>query len=502
MPVDPDTGVWIPRLSPRQLQIFNTRRRYVLCSGPRYSGKTIGVLHRIIRHAWETPDARVAMFARTVKNAKSGVWADITGPIIHEWLDAELASEHAEFEYTVPPKIDGATRMHYFRIRNYWGGESEVQLHSLDFDGDIEEKVFATRYSLIYFSELQHFNDPAIFRTAIQQLRMPALRFDQHLWIADTNPPDVGQEHFAYQIWFVERIQQNSPDPEFQQDLDLIEFTIEDNIYGDPRAIAALKATYRYDQEGWNRFILGKWNRITDKSLKHFGSVFSRELHVAGHTNGEQADWEYLNPTEETTELITGWDLGHLNHAFHILNRRLDAQGNSQWDILDELVSVGEKVFVDEFAGTAIEKIEAMEKLIGNTITWRHWSDTSAFRFNAGGMDDMDAAIVERVSRGRIRFLPAISARSHGALRKRVALVRQLLGAKRIMVSAHCVKTIEMFEELRKGAKELDYIMRGDPNKHPFDSMTYAIYSEMLEDLEVTTAQSMVSNSRLAGLAL
>lgn len=504
MPVDPITGVWTPRLSPKQTEVFNARTRYTLVSGPRYSGKTIGVLHKILRHAWETPDARVAVFAKTVKNAKSGAWADLTGPIINEWFQSGLCSDFADFEYTVPPKIDGATRMHYFRIRNYWGTESEVQLHSLDFDGDVEEKLFATRYSLIYFSELQHFSDPRIFRAAIQQLRMPGLRFDQHMWIADTNPPDDGPEHFAYQIWFIEREMQDHPDPEFQKDLGLIHIALEDNIYADPKAVAALKATYRFDPEGWDRFILGKWTHTAGHADKHFSLVFRPEIHVIGNAEGtDRGNWEYLLPQPDIAELIAGWDLGHSNHAFQILQRRFNEFGKSEWDVLDELVSVNEKVYVDEFALAALEKIEELEKLLGRPVRWRHWSDTSAFRFNAGGTDDMDAATVERISRGKIRFISALAAKGPGSVRKRVQLFRQLLGENRIFLSAHCFKTRQMFEQLRRGKKELDYIMRGDENKHPFDSLSYAIYSEMLEDLEEQSArETLVSGPRVLSVNL
>lgn len=462
---------------------------------------TLGTLARVLRHAWETPDARIAVFSKTVKNAKSGVWADLTGPVMNEWLEAELCSDVAEFAYTTPPKIDGATRMHYFRIRNYWGGESEVQLHSLDYDGDVEDKVLSTRYSMVYFSELQHFSDPAVFRAVIQQLRMPGLPYEKHMWIADTNPPESGIEHFAYQIWYTERQQKDHPDKEFQNNLGLIEFQLDDGIFADPKAIADLKATYRFDPEGWDRFVLGKWTRTGGHADKHFSMLFRPAVHVAGSAEGsDESKWEYLNPDESTTELISGWDIGHVNHSFHIMERTFDEAGRSHWHVLDELVSVGEKVPVDEFGGAAVEKIDNMEPLVGHPVTWRHWTDTSAYRYNAGGTDDMDAATIERISKGRVHFLGAYSAKTPGSVRKRVALIKQLLAENRLTVSAHCFKTIEMFMNLRKGKKELDYVLRGDEHKHPFDSLTYAIYSEMLEDLEDATVKEKTVGSRLVSV--
>lgn len=40
MPMHPD-GFWVPELSPKQMEIFNCNSRYLLVSGPRYSGKCV-----------------------------------------------------------------------------------------------------------------------------------------------------------------------------------------------------------------------------------------------------------------------------------------------------------------------------------------------------------------------------------------------------------------------------------------------------------------------------
>ena len=148
MPLDA-SGCWYPSISPKQLEIFNCTKRYLLVSGPRYSSKTIGVLHRLVRHCWETKGGRVGIFCKTIRNAKSGVWSDLIDLIVPEW-EQNLAG----FKVTVPPKVDGVTKMHFMRVSNMHGNETEIQLHSLDVDHDIEEKIKGTRFSLIFFSEL------------------------------------------------------------------------------------------------------------------------------------------------------------------------------------------------------------------------------------------------------------------------------------------------------------------------------------------------------------
>lgn len=510
MPIDPISGIWSPRLSPKQKEVYDCNARYILVSGPRLAGKTTGALARVIRHAWEVDGARFAVFTKFKSTALSGVWPDLIRHLKHEWIEENVESPYSEIAFTTSPRELGSIRMQYFKIRNYWGGESEVQLHSLDYDDDLEEKLFSTNYSGFYFSELQHFTSEDIFKKAIQQLRMPGVPYEKHLWIADTNPPRSSVDHFAYAIWFVERIQKDHIDPAFQNNLALIQFTLDDAIYADPKMIADLRAAYRHDPEAWARFIEGKWTRTEGHGDKHFSILFRREAHVAGDASDpEEKNWELLNPSKETSELMAGWDLGKINHAMVIVQKRVvetpakdgnPATAVTHWDVLDELVSVGEKVKVEEFTEIALEKIEKLEKLVGHPVSWRHWTDTSAYNWDGGGIDDYDYLMVENVSRGKIRFTPATRAKAPRTVRKRVEKFKSLLGEERILISAGCQNVIEMFQNLRKGRKELDFVARGQPYKHTFDALSYVIYSEMFEDLEDDSATDAVVGARLVSL--
>lgn len=493
----------MPDLSGKQMDVFNTTSRFTLVTGPRLCGKTIAVLHRIMRHAWETPEARFAIFSKTIKNAKAGVWADLVEgerSIMRQWEMAGLSSEHADFEITVPPKQDGATRVHYFKIRNYWGSESRIELHSLDYDGDVEKVVFGTRFSGIYFAELQNFKDPKIFQSTKLQLRMTHLDYAQHIWMADTNPPEEGPDHFAFKLWFEqlepEKYQKAPEDPtkppplvdkEFLKEFKRIDFTLDDNPYLDPRQKAELKATYAYDPEGYDRFVLGIWTKGLGNASKHFGLVFKRDIHVYGNISSpNQEDWEYLNPLPDCPQLFVGWDIGEENHAVAFLHRRLLDDGRSSWDLIDEIVSLGERISTEELTEMVMDKMEAIEKLLGRKVPWTHWSDTSAYKIRSNvGSDRMDALVVERTSDGEIVLQPAEACkRSHG-LRHRVRLIRQLLSENRLLVSAHCVHAIDMLANLPRGSKDVDFVPRTHRLKHIFDAMTYCIYSEMLSELEI-----------------
>ena len=53
--------------------------------------------------------------------------------------------------------MDVATKMSYARVRNAYGGESEVQLHSLENVWEASAKFKGTRFSLLWLSEADQF---------------------------------------------------------------------------------------------------------------------------------------------------------------------------------------------------------------------------------------------------------------------------------------------------------------------------------------------------------
>jgi len=500
-----ESGLWVPNLSPKQMDVYNCKDRYVLVTGPRLTGKTVPTMHRLISHAWETPDARIGMFTKTIKAGKGGVWSDLTGFTMREWLDAGLVAEDGkDFGYTkqpgedknrpAGPRIDGSTRMHYFTMRNYWGGESRIELHSLDFDDDIAEKLLNTRFSCIYFAELQNFHSRSVFDLSIQQLRNYGLPYECHQWISDTNPPEEGIDHFAYEIWYRERVMESFPEycrndddrtrfRRRQAGLKLFEFGFEDNPFVDPQQIADLKATYWGKADEYDRFVLGKWTK-TGRSGRWFPG-FKTELHVVGQCEGSDPDhWDYLNPSPKTSTLYCGFDTGQVNHAAVIMQKRIGKDGDVHWDVIDELVSLKEDMLLVEFAELFVEKMDSLEAHLGRKIRWVSWSDSSLEAFRSTS-PQTEAAIVEGASNNRLSLQFAYEAKSPNAMRKRLQLVASMVSENRIHVSAHCTYAAQMFRELcRPNNRNTNLLIpRGEPNKHIWDAISYVIYSEMAADV-------------------
>jgi hypothetical protein len=479
MPLDA-SGCWYPSISPKQLEIFNCNKRYLLVAGPRYSSKTIGVLHRLVRHCWETKSGRVGIFTKTIRNAKSGVWSDLTDLIIPEWeenLDG--------FEVSVAPKVDGVTKMNYMKIKNMHENETEIQLHSLDVDHDIEEKIKGTRFSMIFFSELSNFKDSCVFSISKGQLRLPGLPYGRHQWIGDTNPAEEGTQSWIYKLWYEAPYAEKHTDPEYAAQFETIEAMIYDNPYLTEHDRKDLIATFRPDPELYDRYVLGKWTASSSDS--HFGKVFKHDIHVIGDADSPvESEWEVILPSDSCTELIGGWDLGDRNHSFHIMEK-VHTMSGTRWAVLDELVVLHADVSLEDFTGEALEKIETIEAQVDKPIRWTHWSDMSSMiRYRAAG-NTYDHRVVAASSGGKINLIGA--PKFSGSVRQRVKLIKDLLMQNRFHISANCFRTIDMMRFLRKGKSAGQYVINDD-NKHSFDSLSYALIGEMASDLEISNTPS------------
>lgn len=471
-------GCWQPDLFPKQLEIFNCYKKYTLVCGPVKSTKTIGCLNRLMRHAWETPQARIGIFAKTVKSAfAGGVWSDLMEIVLPQWLNANIG-----LKVTKGPKVDGSTRLHYIWISNIHGGNSEIQLRSLDFDFDIEASLKSGRFSMFYFSELSNFGNRIVFDTSTERLRMPHLRDDQHMWLADTNPADEGENSWIYRLFYVERTAPDHPYPDVQAKFHLIECSLNDNLAMSSGERNEILARYAHDEDRKNRYCHGRWTTRTDAGL--FSDVFLFDTHVIGNTRAfNEEDWEVLLPSETCSNLGTGSDLGSKNHAAHIIERVPAPQ--SLFLILDEIISINTMLSIEDFTQLWVDRLDFWEQYIRqnchqNPIDRRDWSDSSAFNQFRAALGGFDHAVVNIASEGKINLQAA--PKSKGSIFKRVDLLRRLLFQNRLFVSARCVHTIQMLGSLKKGKNKMDPV-EDSPMTHVFDSLTYYLASELISEL-------------------
>jgi len=498
MPVDAN-GRWYPDICGKQLEVFNARKRYTLVDGPKKSGKSIANLHRLARHLWEVP-SRVGVFTKTLRNAKSGgVWNDLIDIILPEWFDSGIGIRFTtrKSDGTYGPKQDANTRMQYFKVRNSHGTQSEVQLHSIDNEREVESIAKGTRFSMFYFAELSNFKNRLVFDITSDQLRMPSIAFEDHMWLADTNPSDDGPDSWIYKLWYSFLEMEDCPQPNLQRHLQRIQIMIEDNPYLSEEEVNDLKERFVYDPDLYARYIEGKWVHAVKDAL--FETQFKPAVHVLGNTDALDEDqWEILLPSDNCSQLLSGWDLGDRYHSAHIVEKVSTANGQT-FLVLDECCKLNpeEQVSIKDFTEEFLELYEFWMKRAINgrvgpdgkpilEIPWVHWADSQALNSYRSGADNYDANLVYSYSDARIAFNAA--PKFPGSVQTRIRLVKTLLFEGRLLISAKCQSTIQMFKSLKagSGAKPI----APSKHRHPFDSLSYLLASEepwgLLEDLDKT----------------
>jgi hypothetical protein len=488
---DSEHKVWIPPINKKQFELFNDFHRYLLCTGCRKAGKTIGVEHKVLRHAFDCNGAVIAIITKTIKNAKgSGIWTELTETILPIWLNAGIGMQLAPGLNGKALGVTGDTKMSYVKVTNRYGTVSEIQLHSLEHEREVEAKFKGTRFSLFWLSELDRWDDRFIFDICTDQLRLwPRIPYEQHQLIADCNPPDTGPNNDWHDLWFKTPLNPESPNYPLVDGLKVIQFGLDDNPQLDPRERKELEVKYGYRPTLRARFVLGLWEQDTTDG--HFSDVWDESIHVLGHTNGPKEDWEMLVPTVSCTSLLCGWDVGEsCNHSFSILEKIMTEDTKSRrrvisFSVIDELVVIRKQVSIEQFTEAALAKMEHWEafhkKRTGIQLRWRHWSDPTASNYSSRS-NTTDEALIYEASDGKISVNGAPKYRNSN--RDKVKLLWQLLYHQRLHVSAQLASTRAMFANLRSGG-DAEYV-KDDDHKHPFDTVSYPILAEAPTDMMVS----------------
>ncbi len=491
-------------LFPKQMQVFNCFKHILLISGSRLGGKTHSAIFKVVRHLWETPGARVGVFAKSKTLAKDGgSWNKLVNETIPFWITCGLTgmSPEVSMQYTsvnrqgLPGQIqDSATRTSIATIRNYWGGESSAMLFSIEHDQEIFDKVKNKEFSMVWVIELSMFKDPNILAALLLTLRVEHLRPQngepdtKRQFIADTNPDEEqGDESWIYQTFYKLRNEKPQAGKEltegekfaerYRSMMEVIEFFIEDNptVTEDQKAI--LWTQCQSDPMLHDSWFYGKWGAGCRQKDRHFSDIFQKEIHVI---KGELEDYDIeINPM--STRLYTGWDIGLAHHAAVIIDiwYRKEIRNGEEinvacFSILEEHCADKEQITLHEYATEFMKKLENIEKAHGKTYSIISYADDSATNVHRPTSGTFDNVHISVASKGRIELIG--TPKPVGSQEVRVDLVRVLLKEQRIFIAARCVRMIEMFMKLRRSKKE--FIVWGD-YKHIFDALSYALYEEM-----------------------
>lgn len=498
---------WHPPLFPRQIELVRmcqpTKKaapNLILASGPRYAAKTVGcTLGCIPQHAWETDRGNICILTITQSvGIDSGVWADLVDICLPQWIE----EGNFGMEWAKKPYIQNVTKKPACEVTNKYGNKTRITLESLRNEDEVEARFKGKRYSMIFVNELSKFKQRKTFDTLKQCLRMMHLAEGQHLFLGDTNPADEGEGSWIWQLWYGFKNEEDiAPELKPLQDaLQLIEFTIDDNLAAGAEKKASLMADFAHDDDLLQRYFYGKWVTASTDAL--FYKVFRPNFHVIGEIETvANKEPEIMVPEPGCFELITGQDPGSRNYGAAIIEKTFRKEpvthetwprkneGSATVDVpvfkqLDEIVAVDEDLDLDDFVEKIVLRMEFWEQVMERPmkVIWRHWSDRSAFDMKVPWSEKYWHQHIFQSSGGRITLMAAD--RGKGSVNQRIDLFRKLLYEERYFINRNfCPQTIQMCKSIRKGATSAGGIAKGSPHKHIFDAITYALASECYDEM-------------------
>ena len=495
---------WRPRLNaPTQIKAYKDRTaRFKIYDGPRGSGKSIGALHEAVDHAFNNDRAIVVVITQTSgQAAEGGTQWKLINMVVPEWAASPEGSEtlrhangdavngigmeHSNLRY------DATTRKPFIYIANRHGTNSRIVFISMPVDSKIESRVKGYEPSFALVDEGQNFKTHDIFKYLIQQIgRHPFAKGAQQA-VFCCNP--AGPSHWLYKRFFEYPIDDDTG--EWNPSYARYFFPIKENIDNLPpdyydNVLEAVKG----DPVEEARMLRGEWIDTPDGDSL-FADQFVTELHVVGNAVKRVG----LVPSSDFP-IIAGYDLGPAHSSIHFLQFLIGTNG-TQWIVFDELNFVEKRLPYKRIVPQLLRRMDYWEQRCKHKFHWEHISDDSAFnQLRPDG--SLDHQIVEQLSGGRVRMKAA--PKGKGSVATRVRITCELLESEEIIVSATCLKTIDMFMFLRstpskKDAWDPDARMKPLRSKHlhVFDSLTYPIVHLSTINPASLAAQGKVSPSKI-----
>ena len=485
--------VWHPSLGDTQTEIFNCSARWILVSGERGTGKTYGILHKILRHSWEEQNALTLIVVGIRSQAtQGGAWDKLQLQVAPEW------KEGMGLEVTEEKRDEQQYR--YVHVKNRHGGWSKITLVSFPWDNQVAGRIKGFEPSLVFVDELVAIGGPVFFDAISQQLgRRPGIVGPQQ-YIAATNPD--GPRHWVHKRFiegpYNESFDENetliSAEGEWDPRYAYFQLGIHENKHNLPKGYYqnVIEAT-KDDPIEYRRMILGEWiDRPDGEAL--FAGTFNPELHVVkGKKRGNQRI-QQVCPLPQFP-VVVGYDLGQTSNAITFTQPILTKSKGVVWLIFDELVVTNKKLPYDTLVRALLRKMQGWERICKGHLRWYHVSDDSAFnQYRPGDGGSYDHLQVKKESekyyeefelQGPIKMVPA--PKFNGSKEARVRITMQLLREGRFMISEKCDTHINMLMSLqseKSGTDKYDPTAAMKPKRsvhlHPFDSMSYVFMESEL----------------------
>lgn len=465
---------WVPSLNPTQRLFYDDASKFILAYGERGSGKSVGGVHKMLKHCWENFNALAVVIVGVKRQAvEGGVWHKLVYDILPEW-------EQGIGMKSTDSKTNTAKDTFLF-VSNRFGGWSKVLLLSMPVDSFIKDRAKGLEPSFILIDEAQTLESDQYFSVLVQQLdRRPNISGVQQ-YVATCNPE--GPSHWLYRRFFVMPI--DPDDGSWNPMYHTFHIPIVENLEHLPsgyydNVVEAVKD----DPIEYKRMVLGEWiDRPSGDAIFH--GYFSDQLHVRGNSN----EGTRILPRKDN-EIIIGYDLGTANTAIVFMQNIL-TKDKDLWVVFDEMVYTDAYIPYTLLVPEIMKRIAFWNKTSATEYKVIHISDSSAFnqfRATHGTYDVLEVERLSQEARSQFPKVPVIKMiecpKFAGSVPGRVKITMKLLQQERLIISASCIKVRDMFMQLqsekldnnKKYSPELPFQPRRSKHLHPFDALSYPLF--------------------------
>lgn len=464
-----------PNLSDTQTRIYrDDRSKYILCTGERASGKSWIAVQKLVKHCYENFNALAIIIVGVKRQAlEGGVWYRLETDILPMW------KRNVGMQYT-DTKTNSVKDTFCF-VSNRYGGWSRILLLSMPVESFVSDRVKGMEPSLVLIDEAQALGSDDYFSKIVQQLGRRQMIQGNQQYIATCNPD--GPSH-----WLFRRFMELPVDPETGEhnpDYAIYHVPIGENIHNLPdgyyeRVMEAVKS----DSSGveYRRMVLGEWiDRPSGAAI--FRGYFSEPLHM----RGEAAKGTRILP-KPGYDIILGYDLGTANSAISFM-QNIPTREKDLWVVFDEMVYTDAYIPYTLLVPGIMRRLAFWNTTCKTKFETVHVSDATAFNMYRATDGTYDSLEVERISRETQSAFPEVDIikmiecpKFAGSVAARVKVTMKHLAQERLLLSASCGRTKEMFlnlesEKMKDGkyVPDLPFAPRRSKHLHIFDAMSYAL---------------------------
>lgn len=484
---------WEPRLNPKQREIFNDDSNNIVAHGEKGSGKTLGFLHKLVRHCYENNNSLALIIGTTARVATEGAGHDLVDLVLPAWRDGNRDKQGNLLDIGIGLdftqwKLDPVTKDRHLWISNRFGGWSKVLLVSIPHAAMVKARLFGIQPSFIYIEELHTCDGREYYDySSIQLGRRRGIAGPQQ-WTASTNPERP--KHWTYSLLFVDcavseggKFWPDDPEvPNIQRNLDWAVYYVPfaDNERNMPPGyVDRLKSTFRKNKTMYDRMILGKWTDVPsgEAIFKH---DFSEQYHIIGESKKKTGIVPRPN-----IPIIIGYDTGQVHTGISFM-QCVETKYGPMWLVFDELCYFGQRIPYRKLTRSLLTKIAYWNRRMEFRFHYWHIGDdqaTTQYSPNTGSTTSRD---IQDFSREIIAESPAFEGiqpiriigcpKPPGSKSSRVELTSDLLQSRMLIVSAACEWHRNMLLNLEGENGSDGFTPKRGRYIHTFDGMTYPIY--------------------------